>query len=960
MKNNILLFIILLITNLCAQEYFQQEVNYNINVTLNDQEHTLNGHIDIEYINNSNEPLDILWFHLWPNAYKNNSTALAQQKLEEGDTDFYYANKPERGYIDNIAFKVDDKLVQWEYHPEHIDICKLMLSNTLNPGDTIKISTPFLVKIPDGKFSRLGHVQQSYMITQWYPKPAVYDKEGWHIMPYLNQGEFYSEFGNFDVTITLPNNYIVGATGNLQTESEIAYLNALAKKTESISDFGNDISFPKSNLKTKTIQYTEQNVHDFGWFADKRFNVLKGEVQLPHSKDTVTLWSMFTNNEADLWKKSIEYMHDATYYYSLWNGDYPYKQATAVDGTISAGGGMEYPGVTVIGESGSDKALEVVIMHEIGHNWFYGILGTNERSHPWMDEGINSHNEIRYMRTKYPDYNFIFDMLPKQIIKLLDLQDYDYKQTILELNMMLSRIGQDQPIELHSEEYTTMNYGLIVYMKTAIVLDYLMAYLGEDTYDECMQLYFEKWKFKHPGPKDLQLIFEEKTGKNLEWFFKDMLQTTKHIDYAITNIKENRDNFIVTIKNKGEISSPIVISSINNGKNYNPIWIDGFANTKEIEYPKSNIDHDYIQIDFDGHIPETNRNNNIIKTNGLFKKTEPFKFQLMGSIDHPNKTQIFFLPSYEWNYYDKSLLGVKLYNRIAASNGFSYTLSPLYSIHQNSLAGNMKLGYEKYYPTTFIQKIKTGLLFERYSYEHNTNNNNFSREYSIIEPFVEIVFKKNHPRSKTKKTLKTDFLHLNKGYETLNFVNTEYKFTDNRTINPYFINTKLEFGKDLKKASVIMQYKYQINKKRHLHIRGYLGFVNSSNKDYYLNMSGWNGIDDYSFSNRFLGRSETDGFFSQQIIAREGFIKHETNITSDQILTSINLDFNATKIVKLYTEFGTNGSDSAYGIGLRIPLGPINIYMPLFTEQGFEQFENFRFIRYNFSLDMSNFSFFSL
>ena len=229
MKNNILLLIIPLITNLYAQEYFQQEVNYNINVTLNDQEHTLNGHIDIEYINNSNKPLDTLWFHLWPNAYKNNSTALAQQKLEEGDTEFYYANELERGYIDNIAFKVDDKLVQWEYHPEHIDICKLMLSNTLNPGDTIKISTPFLVKIPDGKFSRLGHVQQSYMITQWYQKPAVYDKEGWHIMPYLNQGEFYSEFGNFDVTITLPNNYIVGATGNLQTESEIAYLNALAK-----------------------------------------------------------------------------------------------------------------------------------------------------------------------------------------------------------------------------------------------------------------------------------------------------------------------------------------------------------------------------------------------------------------------------------------------------------------------------------------------------------------------------------------------------------------------------------------------------------------------------------------------------------------------------------------------------------------------------------------------------------
>ena len=269
------------------------------------------------------------------------------------------------------------------------------------------------------------------MITQWYPKPAVYDNNGWHIMPYLNQGEFYSEFGSFDVKITLPSNYIIGATGNLQNELEINYLNKLAKHTDTISVFSNDMSFPKSNLDTKTLHYKENNIHDFGWFADKRFNVLKGLVELPYSKDTVTLWCMFTNNEADLWKNSIEYMHDATYYYSLWNGDYPYKQCSAVDGTISAGGGMEYPGVTVIGEMNTAKALEEVIMHEVGHNWFYGMLGSNERSHPWMDEGLNTHNELRYMRTKYPGFNIYLDQLPEKIIKLLDLEAVSYTHLTL-------------------------------------------------------------------------------------------------------------------------------------------------------------------------------------------------------------------------------------------------------------------------------------------------------------------------------------------------------------------------------------------------------------------------------------------------------------------------------------------------------------------------------------------------
>ena len=160
-----------------------------------------------------------------------------------------------------------------------------------------------------------------------------------------------------------------------------------------------EFSFPKSSEKTKTLNYIQNNVHDFAWFADKRFHVLRGMVELPHSKDSVETWVMFTDKEAYLWKDAIPYMNRSIYSYSLWNGDYPYKQATALFGALSAGGGMEYPNVTVIGSSGSAASLELVIVHEVGHNWFQGILGFNERDQPAMDEGINSFNELRYVET---------------------------------------------------------------------------------------------------------------------------------------------------------------------------------------------------------------------------------------------------------------------------------------------------------------------------------------------------------------------------------------------------------------------------------------------------------------------------------------------------------------------------------------------------------------------------------
>ena len=198
-----ILLLLLSITMLSSQEkeYFQQEVNYQIDVSLNDEDHTLSAYEKIEYKNNSPDELTFIWFHIWPNAYKDDSTAYAKQAGPRSS--FAKSDSLDRGFIDSLDFKVNGKQVKWTLHPEWIDVVKIELNEVLKPGQTINIETPFFVKIPK-VFSRLGHTGKHYEITQWYPKPAVYDKKGWHPMPYLNQGEFYSEFGTFDVKITLP------------------------------------------------------------------------------------------------------------------------------------------------------------------------------------------------------------------------------------------------------------------------------------------------------------------------------------------------------------------------------------------------------------------------------------------------------------------------------------------------------------------------------------------------------------------------------------------------------------------------------------------------------------------------------------------------------------------------------------------------------------------------------------
>ena len=954
MKKITLALLCILSINLSAQEYFQQEANYTINVALDDQAHTLKGYEYIQYTNNSPNDLDFLWFHIWPNAYKENTTALFQQDLEDGSKKGYYATEQEKGFINGLDFKVNGERVRWDYHPEHIDICKLILNKPLKAGGSIQISTPFFVKIPDAKFSRLGHVDQSYMITQWYPKPAVYDIDGWHPMPYLNQGEFYSEFGSFDVSITLPSNYTVGATGDLQNPEEIARLNKLAAITDTITNFSDDMSFPFSDLSTKTLRYIQSNVHDFGWFADKRFHVLKGEVELPHSKEKVALWTMFTNNEADLWKNSIEYMHDAVYYYSLWNGDYPYKHCSAVDGTISAGGGMEYPNVTVIGEMGNAISLDAVITHEVGHNWFYGMLGSNERDHPWMDEGLNSHNEMRYMRIKYPDFNMVTGDLPKFIKKTLDLEDYTNKNIYGEMMYFMNVwTGKDQPIELHSCKYTGMNYGGIVYSKTAIVFDYLMAYLGEDVYDECMRTYFKKWQYKHPQPKDLRVVFEQVTEKDLSWFFDDMIKTTKHLDYSISSIKKETKDLLITLKNTGEIKGPVIISGIKDGKSMTPLWIEGFEGEKTVRY--FNGEYDNIRIDYNGDMPETNRNNNSMRTKGILRKAEPLRPQILGSFYHPEKTQFFFLPMYKWNAYDNSSFGIMLYNRFLPKEGFSYKLTPMYSTAaKNHVSGSTNLGYEKHNQSALISRYKLGIRADQYLYTS-------TEQYRRFSTSLELDLKKENLRSKKQSFISVSFIHLDKGNETVQFAKANYTYFNKRTISPYSMHLKTELGKEFTKANLIINYNHHINRKKSLQLRAYTGLVQAENEDYNLQMSAWNGLNDYMFSSKALGRNETDGIYTQQLFMAEGGLKHHSNISSDKWLSTLSAEYNLTNRIRLYAEGGTNGTDIAYGAGLRIPLlwspftgkNIINIYLPIYTENGMVDMKIYKdFFRFEINFDL--------
>jgi hypothetical protein len=954
-------------------DYFQQEVNYKINVRLNDVNHSIKAFEEIQYINNSPSALSFIYFHLWPNAYKNNSSALNKQLVNQGKTDLYFSKEEERGYIDSLLFMVNGEPVKFVYDSVHPDIGKLILNKKLKSLDSINISTPFFVKIPDAKFSRLGHTQQAYFITQWYPKPAVFDKDGWHAMPYLEQGEFYSEFGSFDVSITLPDNYVLAATGDrIDSETEENFLNNRVKQTikflETNTRIKDGMLFPPSSPNFKTIRFLQYRVHDFAWFADKRFYALHDQIQLPESKRTVDTWVFFTDRNFDLWKNAINYVNTSCLFYSRLLGDYPYNHVTAVDGTIMAGGGMEYPGITVIGNMDNGIELDVTIAHEVGHNWFYGILGSNERRYPYLDEGLNSFYEMRYIRENYPLEKLTHYLGRDSTFKLFRLNKKPlWKEK--EISYYMSHLGNiDQVIDLSSEDYTAFNYGSIVYGKTPLAFDFLMDYMGESNFDLAMQNYYQKFKFKHPQPKDIIDVLAATSNTNLNWFQENFLSTTNKFDYKLKNVSGKASSgYILKIKNKTGSLVPFQISAFKNKKLVANVWYESFDKKRTINFPPLEVD--YFKIDANEKLSEINRRNNSSKTKGLFKKYKPIELSLITALENPNKTQIHYLPLLGTNIYDGALLGLAINNYGFYKKKFDYLIAPFYGLSSNQLLGFTQLDYNYFPKKTFTQvtignKIKS---FNQNVYKPQSvgiNQPDQLFQFFKAENYLIFILKKHPSNSIIEQTIKISNTNLFVQKDANQFEtdsssiksftlskSTEYAYvnqliytlTKRQGIETYSFVGNVQQAAQMAKISLELNYNFKISPNKQFELRCFFGSFLYGTKNarayYAYRGSGYNGYDDYLYEYNYLGRNDRVNIGFNQFTEKDGAMKVWTPLgRSSTWLASINLKSPQLGILPLKLYGDILSCDGQFllnqkilynaGINFSLSKGLIDVYIP--------------------------------
>ncbi|MEJ8843081.1 M1 family metallopeptidase [Lacibacter sp. H375] len=932
----ILSLLLLIVTNFlhAQQPYWQQQVNFKLDVTINDAEHSLDGFAKIDYINNSPDTLRYIWFHLWPNAYRTDRTAFSDQLLENGRTDFYFSNSEDRGYINRLDFRVNSVLAKTEDHPQHIDIIKVLLPQPLAPGASIELTTPFHVKLPKN-FSRGGHVGKSYQVTQWYPKPAVYDRYGWHPVPYLDQGEFYSEFGNYEVKITLPKSYVVLSTGNLQNREELQWLKDKAKfdepqqnsKTKKPAPVTKKTTKPLpvtiNNEETKTLFYTQNNIHDFAWFADKKYLVRYDTIQLNNNR-VVDVFTAFSAESKSVWKNSARMVKDAVRFRSNTIGEYPYNTVAAVEAKMGFEGGMEYPCITAITPMSTEKNLESVIEHEVGHNWFQGMIANNEQVYPWFDEGINSYYDKLFEK----ELSRYKPIAKKKKIVQLNADDAMFLETF-------ERMHLAQPLSTTADSLTEANYSLIAYEKGAQFMQLLENELGRDVFIKAMQQYFEQWKYKHPYPSDLKASLEKSSGKNLDSAFALLHQQSSLQPPAKKKLR-------------------IAPFAANNTNSTNAL----------IVAPMAGINM------YDGFMIGA------ALTNYTFP---PTKFQFIVAPMYGTKSkQLNGIARASYTMYPS-----KTFQRITlavnalkfSTNDFVDTANQKYITGFRKIAPSLKLVFAEKNPRSTRERFiqwKTFLLDEddlRFRSDTFPNGNRYTeisttsaRRYLNQLRFVIQNTRVLYPyRGELMAEQTKDFVRL--------------AFTGN-----YYFNYNEKLGADIR----VFAGKFI-----------YLGERTVSKRfgtdPYHLNLSAPKGYEDYTYSNYFIGRNEFEGFASQQMMMRDGGFKVRTDMLANKIgktddwLMALNFStdipdqINILNILpfrvplKVYMDIGTyadawkanaEGSKVLYNAGLQLSLfkNTINIYAPLLYSKPYKDYflstiTEKRFLKnISFTIDIQNFS----
>jgi hypothetical protein len=871
----------------------------------------------IQYQNTTQDTLNIIYLNDWSHSYATKSSPLAKRFAEEYKTEFHFAKSEDRGYTAITSIKQDNQDVSYERLKDNPDVIEISLKSALQSKGTYTLHLEYIVQVPNDKFTRYGITpSENLNLRYWYITPAIYNGS-WQYFSNKNLDDLYIPKANLNLEIEFPNNYqLTTELNETQIAKDTVSKSVILKGDNRINNklFLNKLSDFKS---VETDYFTiVSNVEDEGLNETDKAII------------TDNIVTFIVNNLGD-------YPHE-----KLVLSEIDYKKDPIYGLNLLPNFVRPFP---------DNFLYELKLLKTALHNYLENILLVNPRKDQWLFDGLQTYFLMKYVEQNYPKMKIFGTLSNIWGVRSFHAAKLNFNDQYNFLYMHMARSNLDQPLNMKKDSLLKFNKNIANKYKAGVGLKYLDDYVNSDIVESAIKEYLSKFKLKETSPKHFETLLKSKTQKDINWFFDEYITTNKKIDFKIKKVTKIGDSIAVTIKNKRDNSMPISLFAMNNDSIISKTWINDITDIKTIKIPNGKVNK--LVLNYDKTIPEFNLRDNWKSLKGFFFNNKPLQFRLFKDIEDPYYNQVFFMPHFNYNFYDGFSPGVKLYNKTLLKKPFLYSFKPTYAVKSKQLVGSASLSYSHRIENQSLHLIRYGLHGQYSNYAPDLS-------YKTLTPSIQLRFRnENDLRDNKSRFLNLRYLNISRDSDPTGIYNQEndpnysifnvsYGHSNRNLINYSSWYTDVQFAKNFGKAAFNFEYRKLTETNRQIDVRLFAGVFLYNNT--YENSDFFSfALDrptDYLFDYNYLGRSEDSGIFSQQIIIAEGGFKSKLETPfANQWITTLNASTTLWKYIQAYGDVGfvkNHHSDPKFvydsGIRLSLVADYFELYFPVYSSLGWE------------------------
>lgn len=898
-------FLLLLLLPLLSQAQHQSKVN----ATLSAEADNISVFQEITYHNTSNDYLEKIVLNDWNNAFSSKNSALAKRFSDEFVRSFYYASDKELGKTTIYSIRDRSDLPIAFHRPEkHIDLVEIELKYPLAPGAKISFNIQYEIKIPSDKFTHFGFDNNGKIeLKDWLLFPARYENGDFLRYSNENLDDNPNALTDFEITLNGFDYRII--TSNLKVQKPAVGLYSLSGKNlnlvhlvvERKSDFR---SFKTTVVEVETNLFDE-NIDEI-WTAltiEKIINFVNDHYPNPNQKKIVV-------SEADYKRNPFYGLNQLPSFLRPFPDSFLY---------------------------------ELKFLKTYTESFLRANLNIDRRKDNWIFDALQMQLILSYLEEHHPDMKMVGGLAKLNILKGYYGTKMNFEDQFYYLYLMMARRNLDQPVGLEKDKLIKFNEQISGKYRAGLNLKHLDSYLGDDALENALKDFFALNQTRATSEADFKALLSIHTNKDINWFFEESVHSRNLIDYKISKIKKNKDSVQITLKNKGEATVPISVFGLKKGEVVFQRWVDHIEIDSTISVFRNGADK--VVVNYDGAVPEYNRRNNSKSLKGALYPNRPLKLTFFKDFEDPHTNQLFFMPDFRYNYYDGFAPGFRFSNKSMLRKPFVFDVSPLYSFNTQSIVGSYYVGFENQIREGNLYAVNYGIQGNRYHYAPDA-------EYMRIIPSVLFRIREPNFRDNKQQQIYARYVMVDREKSAFNMelkdenysvFNLRYTNIQSEITNHFKFSSDVQLSSLFGKLSSQVDFRRLYNNNRQLNLRffGGLFMYRSTTSDFFSFAT--DRPTDYLFDYNYYGRSESEGFFAQQLIMAEGGFKSKLTPYANQWILATNASFNVWNWIEVYGDLGFiknqyQSPEFLYDSGIRLNLVTdyFEVYFPMYSNLGWE------------------------